>query len=137
LGFPLADPLVGIGISLLIFRVAIDAGRSVFTRLLGGVDPDVVDEIEHAAGETVGVLKVGRVRVRWLGHRLHAELNITVKKESSLVHAHEVADSVLHNLMHHLTYLSGATIHVDPEGAGKNHHHTARHAHDGLPAHSH
>ncbi len=136
-GFPLADPLVGIAITILIIRIAIDAGRAVLTRLLGGVDSQVVDEIEHAAGKTAGVLKVDDVRVRWLGHRLNAELNITVDQNLSLPRAHEIANAVQHNLMHHLTYLSGATIHVDPEGAGKNHHHIESHAHDGLPAHSH
>lgn len=137
LGFPLADPIVGLAITVLIVRIAIDAGRSVLRRLLGGVDPEVVDEIEHAAGETPGVLHVDKVKVRWLGHRLHSELNITVSKDLSLARAHEIADAAQHNLMHHLSYLSGATIHVDPEGAGHDHHNVKSHQHDGLPAHSH
>lgn len=137
LGFPMADPLVGLGITVLIVRIAIDAGRSVLTRLLGGVDPQVVDEIEHAAGETAGVLRVDEIRVRWLGHRLNTELNITVEKNLSLTRAHEIANAVQHNLMHHLSYLSGATIHVDPEDAGESHHRIESHTHDGLPAHSH
>lgn len=137
LGFPLADPLVGMAITILIIRIAIDAGRAVLTRLLGGVDPQVVDEIEHTARETAGVLRVDDVRVRWLGHRLHAEMNITVDQNLSLPHAHEIANAAQHSLMHHLTYLSDATIHIDPEGAGKNHHRIESHAHDGSPAHSH
>ncbi|MBI4671855.1 MAG: cation transporter [Chloroflexi bacterium] len=126
-GFPYADPLVGLGIAILIGRIAFDAGRSVITRMLGGVDPQVVDEIERAAQETAGVLRVGNVRVRWVGHRLNAELNIAVDDALSIRQAHAIAAEVQHNLMHHLSYLSSATIHVDPDSASANHHHTDGH----------
>lgn len=137
LGFPLADPLVGLGITVLIARIAWQAGRAVITRMLGGVDPQVVDEIERAALETDGVKHVTEVRVRWLGHRLVAELNIAVANELSLQQAHTIANAVHHNLMHRLSYLSGATIHVDPESIAGQHHRVPAHAHDGLSEHSH
>ena len=78
LGFPLADPIVGLLITIAILRIVWDSAKSVFTRLLDGVDPEVVDEIRHAVDHTPGVQNITEVRVRWLGHRLHAELNIAV-----------------------------------------------------------
>lgn len=77
LGYPLADPLVGLLITVAILRIVWESGKSVFTRLLDGVDPEVIDEIKHAINHTPGVQNVAEVRVRWLGHRLHAEVNIT------------------------------------------------------------
>ena len=138
LGYPLADPIVGLLITAAIFRIVGESGKSVFTRLLDGVDPEVIDEIKHSVNHTPGVRDVTEVRVRWLGHRLHAELNIAVSPELSVEEGHEIATEVRHQLLHHLRYLSNATIHVDPVNAsGEKHHRITEHAHDDLPAHSH
>lgn len=126
LGYPLADPFVGLLITLAIVRIVWQSGKSVFTRLLDGVDPEVVDEIRAAVGGTPGVEDVTEVRVRWLGHRLHAELNIAVSPDLSVEKGHEVADDVQHELLHRLRYLSNATIHVDPTGASGEEYHCSR-----------
>jgi cation diffusion facilitator family transporter len=138
LGYPLADPLVGLLITVVILRVVWESGKSIFSRLLDGVDPQVIDEIKHAVNHTKGVEGIGEIRVRWIGHRLHAELNIAVDPNLSVEEGHDIAMEVRHTLLHHLQYLSGVTIHTDPATAsGEAHHNIAEHAHDGLPAHSH
>jgi len=138
LGYPLADPIVGFLITAAIFRIVWESGKSIFTRLLDGVDPEVVDEIKHAVNHIQGVSAVAEVRVRWLGHRLHAELNIAVNQGLSVEKGHEIAKEVRHQLLHHLRYLSNATIHIDPVNAlGEEYHSITEHAHDDLPIHSH
>ncbi len=138
LGYPLADPLVGLGITLAILRIVWQSARAVFTRMLDGVEPEVIDEIHHAATHVAGVREVAEVRARWIGHRLHAEVNIAVDPRLSVAEGHAIAKEVHHQLLHHLNYLAGATIHVDPVGeAGERHHRVAAHTHDGLPVHSH
>jgi divalent metal cation (Fe/Co/Zn/Cd) transporter len=49
LGYPLADALVGLLITVVILSIVWQSGKTVFTRLLDGVDPEVLDEITHAA----------------------------------------------------------------------------------------
>lgn len=137
LGFPLADPLVGLLITLAIVKILWDSSKSIFARLLDGVDPEIVDEIHEAAGHTPGVQAITSARVRWLGHRLQAEVDITVDPSLSVEQGHTIAQDLQHELMHHLPYLSGVTIHVDPASAGANHHRVTNHTHDNLPAHSH
>ncbi|HEY8187360.1 MAG TPA: cation diffusion facilitator family transporter [Pyrinomonadaceae bacterium] len=138
LGYPLADPIIGLLMTALILRIVWQSAQSVFTRLLDGVNPEVIDEIKGAANHTAGVEDVTDVRVRWLGHRLHAELNIAVNPECSVSDGHEIALRTRHELLHKLPFLSGVTIHVDPTNAsGEEHHHIIEHAHDGLPSHSH
>jgi cation diffusion facilitator family transporter len=138
MGYPLADPVVGFLITTVILRIVWESGKSVFTRLLDGVDPEVIDEIKHAAAHVSGVENVSEVRVRWLGHRLHAELNISVSQVLSVEKGHEVAKTVRHELLHQLRYLSNATIHIDPANAsGEEHHNIVEHSHDDLPVHSH
>jgi divalent metal cation (Fe/Co/Zn/Cd) transporter len=56
----------------------------------------------------------------------------------SVTKSHEIAVNVQHDLLHHLRYLTSATVHVDPwHSSGEHHHRPANHAHDDLPTHSH
>ena len=138
LGYPLADPLVGLLIAVAILVIVWQSGKAVFTRLLDGVEPEVVEELRHAACEAPGVEEVSEVGARWLGHRLLAEVNVAVNPGLSVAEGHAVAREVNHRLLHHLSYLSGAVVHVDPvEEAGEGHHRIGSHSHDGLPTHSH
>ena len=138
LGYPLADPIVGLLIAAAILVIVWQSGKAVFTRLLDGVEPGAIEEIRHAASHVPGVEEVSEVRARWLGHRLHAEVNVAVAPELSVAEGHAIAREVNHRLLHHLSYLDGAVIHVDPvQEAGEEHHRIPAHSHDGLPTHSH
>jgi cation diffusion facilitator family transporter len=138
LGYPLADPIVGLLIAAAILVIVWQSGKAVFTRLLDGVEPEAIEEIRHTASCVPGVEDVSEVRARWLGHRLHAEVNVAVDPDLSVSEGHAIARELNHQLLHHLSYLSGAVIHVDPvQEAGEEHHRVAAHSHDGLPTHSH
>ncbi len=138
LGYPLADPLIGLLITIAILGIVRESAKTIFTRLIDGVDPEITEEIAHAAEHVEGVKAITDVKVRWLGHRLHAEINMTVDSNLSVVKGHAIAKEYRHELLHHLKYLSDATIHVDPATeSGTEHHHVAEHSHEGLPPHSH
>lgn len=123
LGFHLADPLVGILISVVILKTTWSSAKEVFTRALDGIDPEVLDEIKHIASHTKGVEEVSETRVRWIGHKIHAELNVAVDPKLSVEQGHEIANSISHDLLHELPYLSNASIHVDPlHSSGEKHH---------------
>ena len=136
-GFPKADPLAGLLIAAAILRIAWQTGKGIFGRLLDGVEPKIVDEIRSSLARSQGVLEVTEVRVRWLGHRLHTEVNIAVPAELSVEKGHQIANQVRHDLLHQLPFLSKATIHIDPLGAsGERHHPTGEHSHPISSAHS-
>lgn len=137
-GYPLADPVVGLVISAAIFALVWRAACSVLVRVLDGVEPEVIDEICHAAAHVPRVEEVSEVRARWIGHRMHADVSVTVPGGLSVAEGHDVAKDVRHQLLHHLPHLGSVTVHVDPHGqAGERHHRIGAHAHDGLPVHSH
>src|SRR3989442_13677535 len=94
MGYPLADPIIGILMTLLILRIVWESAAAVFTRLLDGVDPGVVDEIKAEARRSKGVEDVSEGRVRWLGHRRHTELNVAVSQELSRGMGHTLANHV-------------------------------------------
>ncbi len=137
-GYPLIDPIVGVGITLVIVRIAWESGATIFTRLLDGVDPAVIADITQAVQQTPEVQEVTQVRVRWVGHWLHAELNITVSPQLSVAQGHAIATEARHQLLHHMPHLANATIHVDPiDASGEEHHRIAEHVHGNWPAHAH
>ena len=83
LGFPLADPIVGLLISAAIFVLLIGTVRSVGRRLLDGVEPELVDRVAHALEHVDGIDHVDRIRLRWNGHRLEGDVIITVEATAS------------------------------------------------------
>ena len=121
LGFPLADPIIGLVITAAILAVLRTAVRDVFRRLLDGVDPAVVDAAENALTAQPGVQAVRSVRMRWIGHRLHADAELDVDPTLDLAQAHRIAHEAEHELTHAVPKLATALIHAYPaEHGGTN-----------------
>ena len=136
LGYPLADPVVGLLISVAIFVLVWHSAGSILLRIFDGVETHALQEIVHAVRPVQKVTDVTDVRARWIGHRLHADLSITVPGTLPVRDGHEVAKSVRHRLLHHLPHLGGMTVRDDPaEQGGERHHRIEAHVHDGLPLH--
>ncbi|OBK34915.1 hypothetical protein A5658_09965 [Mycobacterium sp. 1245111.1] len=114
LGFPLADPVVGLIITVAILAVLRTAVRDVFRRLIDGVDPQLVDTAEVVLAGREGVRSVHSVRMRWIGHRLHADAELDVDPTLSLAAAHRIAHDSEHDLTHALPKLASAMIHAYP-----------------------
>ena len=138
LGYPLADPIIGLIITAAIFGIVVQSAREIFTRMLDGVDPAIVDDIRHTAEQAPNVHEITDVRARWIGHRLHAEVNIAVASDLTIAEGHAVAADLRHRLLHAIPHLWLVVIHVDPaDQSGERYHRVEQHSHDGLPAHSH
>ncbi|MGM9441636.1 cation diffusion facilitator family transporter [Streptomyces murinus] len=117
LGLQLADPIVGLAITAAIVLVLRDAAREVLRRMLDAVDPALVDRAERVVRAVPGVDRVGELRLRWIGHRLRAELAVVVDGEATLRQAHAIAVEAEHALLHALPKLSAALVHADPAPA--------------------
>jgi cation diffusion facilitator family transporter len=122
-GWKWADPAVGLIITLAILVVLWQAAREIYRRLMDAVDPVLVDQAEQTLRSVPGVLDVGHVRLRWLGHQLRAECEIVISAEASAVAGHQVAVAAEHQLLHALPRLSAALVHADPlEDEGFDYH---------------
>ena len=114
LGFPLADPIVGVLITVAILAVLRAAVRDVFRRLMDAVDPHLIDQAEAALLATPGVTGVRELRMRWIGHTLHAEADLDIDGNVSIIDAHRLAHDAEHRLIHHVPKLGSAGIHAYP-----------------------
>lgn len=116
-GFDRADPIVGLVISLAILAVLRGAVRQIYYRLMDAVDPAIVEEITHQAGHTLGVRAVTATKVRWLGHRLVADLTIDVDPDHSVHTGHEIASATRQHVTRTVAHLDDVHIHVHPAQA--------------------
>ncbi len=117
LGWPIADPIIGLVITLAILGVLRSAIRQVGARLMDAVDPALVDQATAAALTVPGVHAVRDLRIRWIGHTLRAEVDVTVSPELTLTQAHDLAHHVEAHLINHVRRLTAATVHTSPTGS--------------------
>lgn len=122
IGWRWADPVVGLLITVAILMVLRDATREVYRRLMDAVDPELVATAEAALHDVDGVLDVGQVRMRWIGHSLRAEADIVVAPHLTVVAAHERAVAAEHALIHAVPRLTAATVHTDHLSHGSDPH---------------
>ena len=136
LGFPLADPIVGLLITVTIFGVVWQSAKAVITRSLDGVDPAVVEEIRHAAEHVKGIARLTDVKARWLGHKLSADVTIEVDSSLTIAEANRIAATLQAELHEHLPPLGAATIQFDREDVEKTEAAGQHHAPEPFPVRS-
>jgi cation diffusion facilitator family transporter len=126
-GWRLADPVVGLAISAAILGVLRRAARDIYRRLMDSVEPDLVDLLEHELGQVEGIEAVDRVRVRWIGHELHADADVAVDRSLDLAATHDILEDARHHLLHRIPRLTDVLLHANPAGC--------HHAHQRLRHH--
>ena len=135
LGWQLGDPVIGLGITAAIVLVLVVSSREVFGRILDGVDPADVALARAALLAVPGVHGVDDLRLRWVGHDLQAQAELSVDADITFAGAHQIAHEAEHRLMHDLPRLAGAAVHVHPAGpeATRIHAQLSHHRGDGTP----
>ncbi len=112
-GFPLADPIVGIGITITVLVVLRSAATEVYRRLMDAVDPAVVARAEAALRREPAIEEVHDVRIRWVGHQLWAEAHVVVDSRLTLAESHAIGEAAQERLLAAEPNLRQVTIHVD------------------------
>ncbi len=109
LGFPLADPIVGLLISAAIIVLLWGTVRSIGGRLMDGIEPDLLDSAQAALEMTPGVFSVPKLQLRWVGHRLQGATTIVVAN-APLSAVEETVNEARHRLEHALPKLDDMVI---------------------------
>nr|WP_282851777.1 cation diffusion facilitator family transporter [Gulosibacter sediminis] len=114
LGFPLADPIVGLLISAAIIVLLWGTVRSIGRRLMDGIEPELVERARHAIEHTPGVLAVPSLQLRWVGHRLQGAATVAVA-DMPISAAETIVHDIRHGISHTLPNLDDMTISTTTE----------------------
>lgn len=116
LGYPLADPILALGISLVIAKIGIDIIRESSPTLM---DQVVVppDQVEQIARSVPGVVSCHKVRSRGHEGAVYADLHLQVDPGMSTEQAHAIAHEVQRRLRERRSDVQDVVIHVEPAGA--------------------
>jgi cation diffusion facilitator family transporter len=114
LGFPILDPIVGLGIGVAILGIVWKSAHEMWHRMMDAVDPEIHEKFAHTASHVPGVIDVHNTAIRWLGHRLYGEMHITVNCQLTTLQSHFIAEEVRHSLFHRLPALVEVVVHTDP-----------------------
>jgi divalent metal cation (Fe/Co/Zn/Cd) transporter len=111
LGFPICDPIVGLLIAVMLAALLYQTGRDVLRRLMDGVDPALIDRIGEClqAEEALGEL---RIRARWIGHHLGAEVTMTADPHVTLAEMADLSDRLVLQIKDRVPELDEVVIHV-------------------------
>lgn len=117
LGWDWADPAIGLVITVVILGVLRSATLQVGARLMDAVDPDLVGQATRSLDGVPEISEVRDLKIRWIGHTLRAEADVTVPANLTVEEAHDIAHHAEHHLLHDVPRLTAAIIHVSPDGA--------------------
>ena len=115
LGWERADPIVGLAVSIAIFAILRTAARDIYRRIMDAVDPELVQRVEDLAGAVPGVDRVTGCQVRWMGHRLRADISIAVDGQLTVSEGHAISHEVAHALSHQVRHLDTVFVHTGDE----------------------
>ena len=116
LGFPILDPLVGLGITVAILFIVKDSALSMWRRMMDAVEPEVVDSLERSAAGVPGVEGVRAVRARWVGHRVYSEVEIGVEDNASASEVARIRQQLLAEAKRAVPKLERLVVEVTPSG---------------------
>jgi divalent metal cation (Fe/Co/Zn/Cd) transporter len=133
IGIPILDPIIGILIGVAILFIVKDATVRMWYRLMDAIEPEILGEAEAVVNRQPEVRELRRLRMRWMGHRLHAEAHIAVDADLTTAQSHHVAELLRHDLFRALPKLSEVVVHTDPWPEMPEEYHRLTGAYEAIP----
>jgi cation diffusion facilitator family transporter len=114
LGFPIIDPIIGLFIGVTILFITRDAAIRIWQRLMDAIEPEIMEQAEEVIHEQSDVKELRQLRMRWLGHALHAEVQIAVEPDLTTTKIFDITEQLRHELFHHVAHLAEVVVNVEP-----------------------
>lgn len=114
IGFPILDPIIGMMIGVTIVFITWDATKQMWFRLMDAIEPEYLAQAEATVQKHGLVRELHRVRMRWVGHQLYAEIFVAVDPDLTTLESHTIAEEIRHDLFHAIPKLYDIVVHVDP-----------------------
>ena len=133
LGFPIIDPIIGLLIGVMILFITRQAAVTMWHRLMDAIEPELLTQVEQVIAQEREVRDLRRIRMRWMGNRLHAEVHAAVDPHLTTVESHAIAERVRHNLFHNVARLAEVVVHVEPWSTNGDEYHQETTHHEDAP----
>ena len=127
LGVAWVDPAAGLVVAGAILWLMVRSAKRMLRRVLDGIEPEILDEVEATIRDVAGVEDIADLRARWHGHQLRIAASVAVNAILTVKAGHDIAHDVEHALHHRFSFPITASIHVDPYGHADAHDSTAHH----------
>jgi cation diffusion facilitator family transporter len=114
LGFPIVDPIIGLLIGVTILFITRDAAVAIWYRLMDAIEPEIMAQAEEVIRQQPDVKELRRLRMRWLGHALHAEAQIAVDPGLTTAESFDITENLRHDLFHHVAHLADVVVRIEP-----------------------
>jgi predicted Fe-Mo cluster-binding NifX family protein len=112
---------IGILISLMIFKIAIENGKSsIFSLLDVRPSKELVDKISEVIKSVKGVKKFSDLRLRNAGPFVIGEVKIKTKKFLDVKRAHEISDKIEDKVTNEIEEVISLHVHIEPYKGDKN-----------------
>lgn len=133
LGFPIVDPIIGLIIGVVILFITRQAALAMWHRLMDAIEPELLKQAEQVIAQESEVRDLRRIRMRWMGNRLHAEVHAAVDPHLTTAESHAIAERVRHNLFHNVARLAEVVVHVEPWSTNGDEYHQETTHHEDAP----
>jgi cation diffusion facilitator family transporter len=115
LGLPILDSIIGLLIGVTILFITRDAAIRIWYRLMDAIEPEALALAETVIRQQPGVKRLIHLRMRWLGHRLWADVTIGIAPHLTADQVGELTGQLRASLCRQVDHLSEVVIQVAPE----------------------
>ncbi len=115
LGMTFMDPVAALLICLLILKVAFEISQDALNKMIDtSCDHAFEQKVHSFVEEQDGVQKIDLLRTRQFGNKIYIDLEISVKRDISLIDAHAIAENVHDAVEQNFPKVKHVMIHVNP-----------------------
>ena len=115
-GFSMMDLIASLLICVLILKVTFDIIKDAVAKMVDtSCEKNVEQEIRNFIEEQQGVEQIDMLYTRQFGNKIYIDLEIAVKRDISLVDAHNIAEQVHVNVEQKFPNVKHVMIHVNPQ----------------------
>ncbi len=114
-GYTFLDPVVAIGVALLILKTAYDLTKSAFSNILDIRLPDAEERTIHdvLASLSGNFIEYHRLRTRKAGGERHIDMHVVVPKKQTVEESHKLGDIITAGIKQRLAGCH-VLVHVEP-----------------------
>lgn len=122
MGYPKLDPIIGLIISLMIFKTAVEVAKDNLDNIMGKIpSEELVEQIKKAALSVDKVCGAHDIRINYFGSYATVTMHIEVPQDLNIVEAHEISHNVQDEVISDIDIIHGVTVHTCPVGIKYDH----------------